>query len=241
MFLFSSLSRLERYLKISNVKLFQPKAFKGKFNINFMKSAVKWLILLLLAIILINAALYLYFNHFKKAEPTILFAIGDSEIYPGNNSLSNTEIVINNNIGRQTILIFPIMFYKNASNIDFEIGCYTQDEALLRMDAYHRQYEEGKYKTASVIYNNSGYDFFSYFGIDSASPFILSNNQNFGTHIDYVNKGTVRLIMIPSAWVNSSYSTSDKLIPEIFRCTITLVSRSPPERVQKDFELSYRN
>ena len=206
-----------------------------------MKPVLKIVIFLIFLVLLVNVGIfYFYLSHKAPKVDPGLFEIGSLEGYLGNNSvtINPDSVIINSNRGSITTLTFPLTFYKNASDVDFELGCFTPDADLLRMDAYYRPDEEGKYKTASVSYENSSYGMFGYFGFGSAKPFILSNNQDFGTHIDYINGGSARILLFPSA------STKEKgqiLKEEKFKCTLTIVSRSPPELKKHDFNITYVN
>lgn len=207
-----------------------------------MKIINKILVLLgILVLVLSIVTVYFIFEKAKEDKLKIergVFVIDLPKSYSGDNfqEISTGNFIVNTSYGARGTISIPVTFYQNAENIDFEVGCYTPEGSMFRLDAYDKKNMKID-KEASYTEGNQSVGFWGYFGFGSAQPFILSNNGDFGTHIDQVGLGNVRVLLFPTA----SGKLSDELNGNRFRCTLTIVSRLPAEREKMDFYITYVN
>ncbi|MBS3165815.1 hypothetical protein J4444_01710 [Candidatus Woesearchaeota archaeon] len=160
-----------------------------------------------------------------------VFTLDDSY---GNSDADNYRILGENfyevyESNTQNAFIFPLNFEQETRDISFKFGCY---DGSRRFDSKPDELNKpGEYNTGKIKEGGTYIGISAYFGYDTAENFILSNNEDFGTDLEYVSKGRIRVIMWPSS--------QGVTLPRTFNCELTVVSRDPPHREKKEFKVKF--
>ena len=111
----------------------------------------------------------------------------------------------------------PIEFYDSANDVTYNFYCSGSEGYNFFAESY---IDEDNPEDWINLKGGNIY-FGSHFGYGSAEPFILSNKGDFGTHIAYIGKGSVRIILLLSAFPDEDLKLN---------CNFNVVSEEPPFR-----------
>ncbi len=200
----------------------------------------KLVISLIFLILLINILFFFFMyksdienkQNKQSIELKKIFVIQEPIVSPGQTLQINepSNYTIYGYLGELGYLSFPIIFNNASKDVNFEIGCHSAKENT-RFDLMPTIGREKEEKSANWSVGRGSLELFAYFGFGNADPFILSNNQDFGSKLDYVGNGTIRLLVFPTSNVRQEVN---------FDCTLTIVSRDSPERQKREFYLTFK-
>jgi hypothetical protein len=152
--------------------------------------------------------------------PTDVFSI--EEAYCGSSDkIIETGVnffeVIGQTLSGQAVptIDIPINFYTLAEDVTYNFYCNGVEGY-----SFYAESEPDEEKSEKWINLEEGdFFFWSHFGFWTADPFILSNMGDFGTHIDYVGEGLVRITLFLSNFPNEDLC---------LKCHFNVVSEEPP-------------
>ncbi|RZN42516.1 MAG: PEGA domain-containing protein [Methanosarcinales archaeon] len=167
-----------------------------------------------------------------SGESSDVFSIGKAYAGSGSDKITETgensfEIVGKTETG-ETIpsITIPIEFYNSTEDVTYNFYCSGTEGYQFFAESQLDEYDPEDW----INLENGAVSFGSYFGYWTAEPFILSNKGDFGTHIDYVGKGKVRILLF--LW---GFPDDDLKLD----CKFNVVSNDPPFRKTTTLSLNH--
>ena len=167
-----------------------------------------------------------------SGESSDVFSIGKAYAGSGSDKITETgensfEIVGKTEIG-ETIpaITIPIEFYNSSEDVTYNFYCSGAEGYQFFAESLLDEDEPEDW----INLEKGDVSFGSYFGYWTAEPFILSNKGDFGTHIDYVGKGKVRILLF--LW---GFPDDDLKLD----CKFNVVSNDPPFRKTTTLSLNH--